>query len=267
MIRRSALRIAGSRSLREKPRRRDARVVASATGQRAPPLVCASELGPSDSTVASSSPPFRSASSSAVSGVSAGGGASSSTGRSELELALPLGDTACTSLSAARRAASSEVRVAPKPLMTVSVGEVTRPPRRSTSRFPSAGLEPGCICTMYSPRLLEAALLAWNARTRQMATVSATANRSLKTMVSCSVMRDSFLLRKWIRQLSRLFRPWRGLWLCAPASRRVCPVRSGGVIDGARCAPIGHMPIEQTSTGRYGRSTILPSLPPASKRA
>jgi len=89
-------------------------------------------------------------------------------------------------------------------LITRSVGEVTRPPRTRTSRFPAAGVVPFFIWTMYSPRCPEAAARALSEpakSSRQSAAATATANRSLKTMVS-SDMLDSFLLD--IRQLSRL---------------------------------------------------------------
>jgi hypothetical protein len=79
--------------------------------------------------------------------------------------------------------------------MTRSVGEVTRPPRTRTSRFPAAGVVPFFIWTMYSPVCDEEARAVSDPAnsSRQIAAERATANRSRKTMVS-SAMLDSFLL-------------------------------------------------------------------------
>ena len=115
-----------------------------------------------------------------------------------------LRDTAFTPRWRLRRVAVLRVRAAPKPLITRSVGEVTRPPSLRTSRLPAVGLAPLSIWTMYSARAaLASAFEAPATSSRQIAAVSATANRSLKTIVS-SAMRDVSSWLELIRQLSRL---------------------------------------------------------------
>ena len=104
--------------------------------------------------------------------------------------------------------AASSWRTAPNPLMTGTSPVVLWPPRSATTCWPWEGATPGSIWTMYSAGMPSSANASRAAKTRimQSAAESATANRSLKTMVS-SDMLESFLRWKWIRQLSRLYRP------------------------------------------------------------
>src|SRR5215210_546784 len=94
-----------------------------------------------------------------------------------------------------RRTAARRLSLAPKPLITRSVGDVMRPPRTLTSRFPAAGVVPFFIWTMYSPVFDEAARAVSEPANsnRHIAAERATANRSRKTILS-SAMLDSFLL-------------------------------------------------------------------------
>src|SRR4051812_12923168 len=117
------------------------------------------------------------------------------TGSIELALMLVLSETALTPRLWRRRAAARRLSLAPNPLVTRGVGDVTRPPRTRTSRFPAAGDVPFFIWMMYSPVRGEAARAVSEPAnsSRQIAADRATANRSRKTMVS-SAMLDSFLL-------------------------------------------------------------------------
>ncbi len=130
----------------------------------------------------------------------------STSSRCDLDSAAPFGD----GVHAGARCEPLGVRVAQHSAEAVdrpgAAGEVTAAEPLDEPLPALAGERssaPSGRCTRASRRPPRARRAQATANSRQRATVSATANRSRKTIVS-SAMWDSFLLWKWIRQLSRL---------------------------------------------------------------